>query len=211
MTRTFLPTAALATLLLAASAPAATLTITPDKTTYLVGETITLNVFGDSEEAQDLAIFGRILFNAELTDYVDSSQEQLTAFGGALLWTVGLLGGGVGFADAFSQIGGLSPIPADDPLMASVTLLANAPGVLDYVWETSGDARLDFFGLTNAPGGSVTIVPEPATGLLLVLGLLGLGCRRVAHLHAATGAGGPRWPSACHQSGPTPRSSATCS
>ena len=167
--------------LVAGSASAVTLTITPDKSTYLVGETITLNVFGDPEGAQDLSIFGRLLIADEFADYVESSQERLTSFGGALLWSLGVLGGGPGFADAFSQIGGHSAIPVDEPLTASVTLLARARGILDYAWETSGDAQLDFFGLTSAPGGSVTIVPEPATGLLVALGLVAASrvrCRR---------------------------------
>jgi hypothetical protein len=57
--------------------------------------------------------------------------------------------------------------------LASVTLLAAAPGVVSYDWLTdSSSATLNFFALTTAPGGSVTIVPEPATGLLVTLGLV---------------------------------------
>jgi hypothetical protein len=33
---------------------------------------------------------------------------------------------------------------------------------------------LDWFGVTNAPGVSITVVPEPATALLLGAGLLAL-------------------------------------
>jgi hypothetical protein len=162
----------LASLLLAAPASATTLTVTPDKSTYLVGETITLSVFGDPEGRQALVIVGRLLFPAELASYADSSQSPLTAFGGWLSWIQGGLTGGPGFADAFYQIAGHSPLPVDGPLTASVILLATSPGSLDFMWLTSGDEQLRFFGLTTAPGGSVTIVPEPATGLLVTLGLV---------------------------------------
>jgi hypothetical protein len=165
----------LASLLLAAPAPASatTLTVTPDKSTYLVGETITLSVFGDPEGVQGSNIFGRLLFPAELASYADSSQEPLTSFNGSFAWSTGALTGGVGFATAFDQICCLQPSPVDGPLLASVTLLAAAPGVVSYDWLTdSSSATLNFFALTTAPGGSVTIVPEPATGLLVTLGLV---------------------------------------
>jgi len=42
-------------------------------------------------------------------------------------------------------------------------------------WQTTPSTqRLDFFGVTNAPGYSITIVPEPATTALLCVGLLRL-------------------------------------
>jgi hypothetical protein len=52
-----------------------------------------------------------------------------------------------------------------------------APGtVVNFAWRTSPSAqRLDWFGLTNAPGVSITVAtPEPTTASLLGLGLLGL-------------------------------------
>jgi hypothetical protein len=173
MVSKLLSAATLASLLLTSAASATTLTVTPDKSTYLVGETITLSVFGDPEGTQTNVILGRLLFPAELASYADSSQEPLTSFGGGLSWFQGTLVGGSGFAYAFYQIGDQSALPVDGPLMASVTLLATAPGSLDYRWESAvGGDQLRFFGLTTAPGGSVTIVPEPATGLLVAFGLV---------------------------------------
>jgi hypothetical protein len=165
-------TAILAILALSTQADAVTLTITPDKQTYQVGETITLNVFGDAEGTQGAGIFGRILFDTDIADYVGSNQEPLTSFNGGITWFLSPLSGGNGFGDAFDQFVSLNPHPVDGPLSASVTLLATAPGILAYSWDSAGTFRLDFFGLTNAPGGSVTIVPEPSTGALVASGMI---------------------------------------
>jgi hypothetical protein len=158
---------------LATAASAATLTITPDRSTYAVGDTITLSVFGDSEGAADSTIYGRILFDGSLATYVSSSQVGLTSFGGALPWVTALLSGGDGFAEAFNQVS--TPIaPADGPLFATAVLQATEPGLLRYDWQVGGAFPVDFFGLTDAPGGSVVIVPEPATRTLVAMGLLAL-------------------------------------
>ena len=166
----------LAILVLASGAQAVTLTITPDKATYSVGETITLSVFGDAEGATDNFILGRVLFDPGLADYLGSIQQPLTSFSGGITWDLGPLFGGSGSADAFLQSAIVNAVPVDGPLFASVALRATTPGNLEYSWliDPHDVDSLDFFGLTSAPGGSVTIVPEPSTGQTLGLGLTGL-------------------------------------
>jgi len=165
---------------LAAGAPAATLTITPDKQTYAVGDEIVLAVLGDAEGAAGSLVKGRILFDAKLAEFVSASQQPLTSFGGALPWSAFALDGGPGFADAFRQFCCDSPQFVDGPLVATVVLRATAPGRLDYEWQSGviqppdNNFNLRFFGLSDAPGGSVTIVPEPDTGTLMGLGLIAL-------------------------------------
>jgi len=171
--------ASLAAVALGPYALGATLSITPDQAVYQVGDMITLNVFGDSEGAEDIRIYGRILFDAGLADYVASHQEALTS--GITSWDRFPLAGGTGFAEAFSQIPEDADVhPVDGPLSASVTLLATAPGILHYSWQTEGDDNLvlDFFGLREAPGGDVLIVPELSTGSLLGLGVIAIAIAR---------------------------------
>jgi hypothetical protein len=157
-------------LFIAAQASAATLTITPDQQTYQVGETIALSVFGDAEGATGGNVFGRVLFDGTLANWMSSSQVALTSFDGAVGWTQGALSGGAGFATAFNQLVSESPIwPIDTPLFASVILQAEAPGTLMLNWDA---ISLIFFGLTGAPGASVLVVPEPSAGLLVALGTL---------------------------------------
>jgi hypothetical protein len=173
-----------AALLVAATsaAEAATLTITPDKAIYAVGETIMLSIVGDSEGGADSFVTGRLVFDASLAEYVTGSQTPLTSFGGAVPWATFPVGGGAGFADAFHQIVSPNPFPVDNLLEATVILIATAPGSLDIAWGSIG-VELRFFGLTSAPGVSVTLVPEPATLLLVSAGVLALAQRRRSQEH----------------------------
>jgi len=62
--------------IVATSAVGVTLTISPDRASYQVGEAITLSASGDSEGAVTSSIFGQILFDAGLASYVGSTQEH---------------------------------------------------------------------------------------------------------------------------------------
>lgn len=160
---------------ISASTHATTLTITPDKSIYAVGETISLSVLGDPQGAEDGSIYGKVLFDASVAGYIGSSQDTLTTFG--IPWLLGKLSGGPGFAEAFNQLFSGNPFPVDGPLSANVVLVATAPGTLSYSWDTAVD-KLRFFGLTSAPGGSVTIVPEPSSALPVASGFFAIALQR---------------------------------
>ena len=67
--------------LCAAQGMAATLTITPDKSVYQIGEQITLDVFGDAEGEAAHLIVGAIRFDPALVAFVSGGQRALTSFG----------------------------------------------------------------------------------------------------------------------------------
>ena len=168
----------------AASANAASLSINSDKLTYFVGETITLTITGDDAGVSSYAIFGRLEYSGALVD--NGTRSQIALVGPNNTWVKGLLfagdNGTAAFSYAFNQISfpyaqTATNLPAT---FATVTLIAKAVGFLDVNWHTAlGQGQeLYFFGLTDAPGTSLTIldpVPEPGTAVLLGLGLLALG------------------------------------
>lgn len=174
--------AALAVLALASSAGAATLTVVADQSSYNVGDTITLTVTGDSQGASSLAIFGRLLFSAPVANFGSGTPTQTTLLAlGSLPWTAGPLTCNASSCDMMNQLSafGLSPAPASNLLVSTVSFLASTLGTSTVSWETNPATgfQLDFFGLTNAPG-TIIVVPEPATAALLGLGLAGLAAAR---------------------------------
>jgi hypothetical protein len=163
--------------ILSTAASAATLSVNADKLTYLVGETITLTVTGDPQGDGSYQVYGRLLYTGPVPN------DTRAQFKIGPSWILDpTLDAGSGFSEAFSQV---TVQPFDTVnlpgLISTVTLIATTPGIVDISWETTGIIALDFFGLTNAPGTSFTIVPEPTTATLLVLALLGLaGWRRAS-------------------------------
>jgi hypothetical protein len=178
---------ALAVALFAASstgASATTLSIGTDKLTYQVGETVTVTVTGDAgeeppgEPVRAYAIFGRLDYSGALVDNGTRTQTKLVGdYSGPLAWQTGALSQGDdgtnAFSDAFNQANlygdSANNLPA---AFSTVTLAATAVGVVGLDWHTAFDPfQLTFFGLTDAPGTSFTIVPEPATAALIAVGL----------------------------------------
>jgi len=170
----------------ASAASAATLSIVSNKTTYSVGETITLTVTGDDQGTTTYGIQGRINFDGSLLNLTGAPPSngvvQTAASGPFGKFTVGtnpaLDNGGAGsYLFLFNQTSGAPQDATNFPgTVAVASLIAQAVGVVNLSWETTlASDALDFFGLTNAAGTSFSIVvPEPTTAGLLGLGLIGL-------------------------------------
>jgi len=172
---------AVATLIgLASAANAATLTVVADQANYLVGDTITLTVTGDTQGGTALLVFGRLLFDAPVAAYSTGAPNQnaLLAFGGALPWVTGPLSCGAASCEMMNQISPVvgQAVTSSVPLIATVSFLATAVGTSNVNWDTNqaGGFGLDFFGLNDAAGTTINVIPEPTTAALLGLGMLGL-------------------------------------
>ncbi len=180
---------------LAAPAAAVTLSVSPDKATYDLGETVTLTVIGDPIGTSDSGIFGRLEFWPWRTTPLDATQTQHTGGGGTMPWGVGPLRQSVAASEVFNQITTEDTLPAEQLQVATVTLCAELPGIVDVSWtlhDPYDPFGLSFFGLTSAPGTSFTIadlpgepeascLPEPSGAAALLAGvgaLHGLARRR---------------------------------
>ena len=186
--------AMLASLGIAAAAGAVTLTVTPDKAVYDIGEVVTLTVVGDPVGESDFGIFGRLELSRPLTTPISATQTQHTTpgVGG---WGVGPLLQSPHWSEAFNQITGPStlPLPASELQVATIELCAARLGDVDVAWtlhEPYHPFGLSFFGVTNAPGTSfrivyppgnpptVTCLPEPSRVAMWLAGVAALGLLR---------------------------------
>jgi hypothetical protein len=169
--------ALLFTVLVGTSANAASLAVAPDKLTYNIGETITLTITGDDAGATAYSIYGRLLYSGALVDNGTRSQVAIVDDSGP--WVKSVLNEGDDGVEAYSDAISQLTINAGTALnlpgtLSTVTLIAKAMGVVNVNWNTTIPNQLDFFGLTDAPGTSFEIVPEPATAFLLGLGLIAI-------------------------------------
>ncbi len=92
---------------------------------------------------------------------------------------------GTSFADAFNQLapGLTTPVTPDGIFEATIKLVQGSPRIFLYTLDTRpGPFALDFFGASPPPALTIRtdplVIPEPATALLLALGLAGLSLRR---------------------------------
>lgn len=167
---------------LASAAHAVSVAIAPDKPFYLPGETVNLIVTVDATGgAPALQVGGTFGYDPSILLGGSMTQTALTSFGGApwVLPPASVLPCGGGTCFGFGQIFTAHPVGvvADQGPgfhISTVTFTAGAIGTTDILWDTVGPTALAFFGLTNAPGTSVQVVPEPGTAALLALGLYAL-------------------------------------
>jgi hypothetical protein len=163
-----------------ALAPAAFATVNVNLTTAAVpvhpGDTITLHTYVTADDFEvDPTAYGAVIYPGAA--FAPATQQQ---FGLPGNWTLAATNCDGTHCIAFSQISEEGPVPifATDYLIATLTfdvLPGAAAGVYQFNWQTApASLRLDFFGVTNAPGVSITVVPEPTTAALLAAGLFGI-------------------------------------
>ena len=155
------------------------LVVASDPTDPAPGSTIVLETYVTANAGElDNTIFGAIQFSDALvnSNAAGNWQSPLFSSQGALTCTTA-------WCVAFSQVNPAGPIALNltDTLIATTTFHVdpgNPPGtVINFRWRTTPSTqRLDWFGITNAPGHSVTVaaIPEPTTAALLGAGLLGI-------------------------------------
>jgi hypothetical protein len=129
---------------------------------YTVGQPITISVNGNPQGAVDNAIFGRLAFSNPALGNIASAVPVQTTLTPTTVWTAGVTSCTASNCTMFNQIGGLTPSTPTNQLNSSVSFVATTPGTSSLTWVTSPPGfAFDFFGLTNAPGSSITVLPPP--------------------------------------------------
>ena len=153
-----------------------------------IGESLTLSVFANEIPAgiDSAGLFG---FGFDLT--FDNSVLSASAATEAPIWS------GAGFSSSSSTANSVglsanrffftSGPSGDNILLATIELTAISLGLsaLDLTWFTGGagdNTLFDFTVLDSSSsffvGGSLNVIPEPSTGVLIGIGLAWLGARR---------------------------------
>jgi hypothetical protein len=168
------------------AAQAATLIVTPDASTYQVGEIITLHVVGDPQGGSARGIWGRLLFSEALANHWIAPTQSTHTIAGVGPARVGPLDQynnsysqySYGFSDAFNQLFGEVPTSVEQSTISVIRLKARREGTLSFFWEEQADGhgnQLTYFDATPPrPAATVTIVPEPRAAVPIALAFLGL-------------------------------------
>ena len=155
-------------------------------TTVPAGSLVTLQAVVTADDATtDDTLFGAVNdVSGQFTLASGGSQVSLGTVGTAAPgWVSGALTCTTVWCAAFNQINSINPVTAGVTNLVIGSLTATLNGslangtVVNFNWRTTPSTqRLDWYGITSAPGTSVTIgaIPEPTTAALIGIGLFGL-------------------------------------